>query len=64
MDYSYYEMKDVDYPIKPRKPELPCDKDGPEAFREYAAKLEKWESLSEEYELKRKGFRELEAERM
>ena len=48
----------------PRKPALPCDKDGPEAFREYATKLEEWESLSAEYELKRKGFNKLRVERM
>lgn len=63
MDYSYYEMKDVDYPIKPRKPALPCDKDGPEAFREYATKLEEWESLLEEYKEKRSSIQKLETER-
>ena len=64
VDYSYYEMKDVEYPIKPRKPALPCDKDGPEAFREYAIKLEEWESLLEEYTEKRNSFQKIATERM
>lgn len=64
MNYSYYEMGDVEYPIRPWKPKIPTVKDGPESFREYATKLEEWESLSAEYELKRKDFRKLEAERM
>ena len=64
MDYSYYEMEDVDYPVKPWKPKVPIVDDGPEAFREYATKLEEWEHLLEEYKEKQKGFRKLEAERM
>lgn len=64
MDYSYYDLEDVDYPVKPWKPKIPSAQDGPEAFREYATKLEKWESLSAECELKRKGFNKLRVERM
>lgn len=64
MDYSYYELEDIDYPVKPGKPKIPSVKDGPEAFREYATKLEKWESLSAEYESKLKGIQKIRVERM
>lgn len=64
MDYSYYELKDVHYPAKPRKPALPSDKDGPEAFREYATKLEEWESLLEECKEKRSSIQKLATERL
>lgn len=64
MDYSYYELEDVDYPVRPGKPKIPTVKDGPEAFREYATKLEEWESLSAEYESKRKDIQKLRVERM
>lgn len=64
MDYSYYELEDVDYPVRPGKPKIPAIKDGPEAFREYATKLEEWESLSAEYESKRKDIQKLRVERM
>lgn len=64
MDYSYYELEDVDYPVRPGKPKIPTAKDGPEAFREYATKLEKWESLSAEYESKLKDIQKLRVERM
>lgn len=64
MDYSYYELEDVIYPAQPRKPAIPYNKVDPEAFREYATKLEEWESLSAEYESKRKSIQKLRAERM
>lgn len=64
MDYSYYELEDVDYPVRPGKPKIPTIKDGPEAFREYATKLEKWESLSAEYESKLKDIQKIRVERM
>lgn len=64
LDYSYYELKDVEYPTKPRKPTLPSVMAGPEAFRKYATKLGEWESLLEEYKEKRNSIQKLEAERM
>lgn len=64
MDYSYYNLEDIDYPVRPGKPKIPTAKDGPEAFREYATKLEEWESLSAEYESKLKGIQKLRVERL
>ena len=64
MDFSYYELEDVSYPVRPRKPKIPFINDSPEAFREYATKLEEWESLSAEYESALKDIQKIRVERM
>lgn len=61
---SYYEAKDLDIPVRPKKPKKPSIDGCSSDFKQYAVELEKWELQNDIYTSTTSTYRDVKKNRL